>query len=178
MLAAPARIRIRPLGPDEGTVLDEVFAGLSPASRLARYLAPLSDLTPRTRAALTAVDGDRHVAFVAEAGRGTRRSPVGLARYVADDRDRAEVAYEVVDAWQGRGVGDRLVATLVHTARRRGIAELHATVRLGNDASLALLSRHVPTLRLVQDGDLWAACGSLRADPLDAAELLADLAIC
>jgi RimJ/RimL family protein N-acetyltransferase len=171
------RIRIRPLASDEGDVLDRVFAGMSLASRQARYLAPLARLTPQVRAALSAVDGDRHVAFVAEVGRGTQRTPVGLARYVVDGLDRAEVAYEVVDAWQGRGIGDRLVATLVRTARERGLGELHATLHPDNDASLALLRRHLPTLRLVREEGVLEASGNLRAGHLQFADVLTDLAI-
>jgi RimJ/RimL family protein N-acetyltransferase len=171
------RIRIRELGPDEDDVLDRILAGLSPTSRWSRYLTSLTRLTPALRAALLAVDGDRHVAFVAEVGRGARRTPVGLARYVVDGPDRAEVAYEVVDAWQGRGVGDRLVATLVRTAHERGIAELHATVLADNAPSLTLLRRHLPTLRVVPEAGLLEARGTLRAGGLETFEVYDDLAI-
>jgi RimJ/RimL family protein N-acetyltransferase len=177
VLTPTPRIRIRPLASEEADVLDQVFAGMSPASRQARYLAPLTRLTPQVRAALSAVDGDRHVAFVAEVGRGTHRTPIGLARYVIDGLDRAEVAYEVVDAWQGRGIGDRLVATLVRTARERGIGELHATLAPDNDASLVLLRRHLPTLRLVREGGVLEASGNLRGGALQFADVREDLAI-
>ena len=65
---------------------------------------------------------------------------VGLARFVRDpDGPEAEVAFEVVDAWQGRGVGQRLVAELALLARSHGILRLRAHVARENRAALALL---------------------------------------
>ena len=66
---------------------------------------------------------------------------VGTARFVrdADDPQSAEVAFEVVDHCQRRGVGRRLVAELASLARREGIERFHASVVPGNEPALALL---------------------------------------
>ena len=53
----------------------------------------------------------------------------------------AEVAFEVVDACQSNGVGRRLIAELVTLARLEGIERFRASVVVGNEAALALLSR-------------------------------------
>jgi RimJ/RimL family protein N-acetyltransferase len=68
---------------------------------------------------------------------------VGTARFVRDDDDprSAEVAFEVVDNCQGRGVGRRLVDELSALAAREGIQRFHATVVHGNEPALALLRR-------------------------------------
>jgi RimJ/RimL family protein N-acetyltransferase len=165
------RIRIRPLEPGEHAAVAAVFDGLSPASRQARYLAPVRTLTPAMLRALTDVDPARHVALVAEA-RGGR--PVGLARYVVDGPGHAEVAYEVVDDWHGRGVGARLLEALLDAARRHGIDTVHATVAADNDASLALLRRALPNLRVVRHGPELEATASL-STALDLDDVLADL---
>jgi RimJ/RimL family protein N-acetyltransferase len=170
------RLHIRPYQPGDEDVVTAVFDGMSPASRRARYLAALDELPARMLTALTAVYGADHVALVAEVRRGRTRHPVGIGRVVVDGPGRAELAYEVVDAWHGRGVGTRLVGALVADARRRGLEELHATLLPDNDASLALLRRHLPTLRTQLRAGLLEASANLGTGTLEAGELLADLA--
>ena len=111
-----ADIHVRPLRRDEGAVLDTVFAGLSPQSRYLRFHSPIPQLAAPVRRALLAVDGRDHVALVAMA----RGEPVGIARLIRDRLrpDEAEVAFEVVDAWQRRGVGRLLLTALAERAER------------------------------------------------------------
>ena len=68
----------RSLEPGRGRCLLAVFAGLSARSRELRFLTAMTTLRPSVVRALTAVDGCRHVAWLATvAGR-----PAGIARYV------------------------------------------------------------------------------------------------
>ena len=53
---------------------------------------------------------------------------VGVARYVRTGPDVAEPAIVVVDGWQGRGVGSRLLDALVKRAREEGIRRFQAPV--------------------------------------------------
>jgi RimJ/RimL family protein N-acetyltransferase len=172
----PRPVTIRPLTPEDGEVLDAVFAGMSSASRQLRYLSPLDHLTPSMRASMLDVDGTRHVAYVAEHGRWSRRRPIGLARYVVTAPGRAEVAYEVVDDWQGRGIGTRLVDTILDAARRGGVRHVEASVLRGNEASLRALQRALPGLRVdARDGDVLDVSASLVEEPLSMEALVADL---
>ena len=90
--------------------------------------------------------------MVAESPRG---EAVGSARLVRDARheDEAEVAFEVVDAWQDRGVGRLLLTSLVEEAARIGVSRVHARVLVGNTASLALLRAVFPVVRSRPDGE-------------------------
>jgi RimJ/RimL family protein N-acetyltransferase len=171
-----SRLTVRPMTPDDGAALDAVFAGMSPESRRMRYLRPIGRLSPSVRAALLDVDGDRHTAFVAEHGRRDRRRAVGIARYVVvDDDQHAEIAYEVADAWHGRGVGTLLLDRLLHTARRNGVRTVEASVLPDNAASLRLLRRALPDLRVTWRRDVLEARASLVDQPLSFAGLLDDL---
>ncbi len=143
-------VDLRELGPDDGQVLDRVFAGLSDESRYLRYLAPMPVLPPTSRRILTAVDGTRHQAV----GAFVRGEPIGIARLIALDSGRAELALEVVDAWQGRGVGTQLGRWVADRAVQLGYTELVAETAGENRGAHALLRKLVPDLRTTRDGRL------------------------
>jgi len=136
-------VRVRPLRHDEGDLLDTVFARLSPHSRYLRFHSPIDDLSASTRRALLAVDGRDHLALVAFS---RRREPIGIARLVRNRLrpDEAEVAVEVVDAWQRRGVGRLLLTALADRAERAGVKRVLALVLYENTAALALLRSVFP----------------------------------
>ena len=73
------------------------------------------------RSALLDVEPGRHEVI----GATQRRRPVGIARWIRDRRDpgRAELAVEVVDAAQGRGIGRALITAAARSARKAGIDE-------------------------------------------------------
>ena len=137
LLADGGEVVLRPLRREEADVLQTVFDGLSPRSREDRYLVPMPRLTGHARRSLMDIDGHRHVAWVALLdGRA-----VGLCRYVRTGPDIAEVAFEVVDAAQGRGIASALLDAGVAEACANGIAWFEATVEPGNVGSVALLAR-------------------------------------
>lgn len=128
---------LRPLGPDEQQPLAEVFDAMSARSRFSRYLTGLNQLPPAMSRALTAVDGHDHVAWLAS----VEGRPAGIGRYVRTAPCTAEVAFEVVDAHQRRGLGTVLVDVLTTVAAVSGIRHVEATVLPSNAASLRLLEQ-------------------------------------
>lgn len=143
-LADGGAVILRPLRDGEIEVLETVFEGLSAQSRQQRFLVPMPRLPGSARAALTRVDGHDHVAWVAMLD----GLPVGICRYVRTGPDSAEIAFEVVDAEQGRGIGSALVDAVVTVAHASGITRLEATVEPGNNVSVAMLGRLGIQLRL------------------------------
>lgn len=170
------RIRIRPMTRDDQPALQAVFDGMSPESRLRRFHAPVGVLAPSLARPLLDIDGQRHVALLAEVGRAHRR-PIGIARYVREPDDRAEIAVEVVDDWQGRGVGTRLVRALVEHARRAGVLELHGDVLADNEPVQRLLARQLPMPRFTTGGDVRHVHSRLQHEPISVEDLLADLGV-
>ena len=134
--AAAAPVLVRQLGPSDRDLIERVFYGLSPRSRLLRFLAPMPRLPRRTLDALAAVDDTRHVAWIAFAG----DEPAGVVRWVRDGNDprRAEIAVEVVDAHQGRGIGRTLVDAALTGAAERGVERLTFDMDDGNLIAIAL----------------------------------------
>jgi L-amino acid N-acyltransferase YncA len=132
---------IRRLASGELRPVLQVFDGLSDRSRRLRFLGPKPVLRERELAQLVDVGCCGREAVVAthpETG-----DALGIARYVRHGADpaTAEVAFEVVDAWQGRGVGSRLVETLADVAAEDGIQRMYAAVAPENRAALALIRK-------------------------------------
>lgn len=149
-------VLLRPLVDGEVAVLETVFEGLSTRSRHQRFLVPMPRLPGSHRRTLAQVDGRRHVAWVALVD----GVPVGICRYVLTAPDAAELAFEVVDAHQGRGIGSALVDAVTTVAHDRGVRWVEATVEPGNLASKAMLAR--VGVRLVLSDGLLEGRGELR----------------
>jgi acetyltransferase len=139
-LPGGARFTARPIRPADKPALAGFFQRLSEESRRRRFLAPKPKLSARDLTFFTEVDHDRHVALVALDREG---AIVGVARYAAwpDRRDRAEIAFAVVDEWHGHGLGTALAERLVDHARRAGLTALTASTLSENAAAHALLRR-------------------------------------
>ena len=69
-----------------------------------------------------------HVALVAVADENGKHPIVGAGRYVVVQPGQAEVAFGVVDQFQGQGLGGAILRELAGVARRAGINELIAEV--------------------------------------------------
>ncbi len=170
-------VRLRELRRDDTATLDAIMTGLSPHSRHLRFHTPLGRLTGSIRDALLDVDGHDHVGLVATAGRD---GPIGVARFIRDPvrRTEAEIAFAVVDAWHGRGVGRLLVRDLVDRAVAAGIGRIRARVLAENTAALALLRSVLPTALLHRDADvveLTALVGSAQSWEITMEDILVDL---
>jgi GNAT superfamily N-acetyltransferase len=134
---------------EAGHAVDTVFQGLSPQSRYLRFHAPVPRLTASMRRQLTDLDGYRRTAVVAESG----REPIGIARLAATGDTCAEMAIAVVDPWQRKGVGTKLITELGRLATDLRYTELHGEVLAENLPMLRLVGRAFPGARLTPDED-------------------------
>ena len=122
-LADGTRIRLRPIVPEDKSLLVAAFERLSPESRYRRFMAPLEELSPELLARLTEVDYRNHFAWVALALDDPVAPGVGVARYVRlpDEPEVAEAAVTVVDDYHGRGIGTLLLQALGAVALENGV---------------------------------------------------------
>jgi acetyltransferase len=109
---------------------------LSLDSRRARFFSPIRELSPAQLELMTQMAFPAAVGLVAESADATRQL-LGIAQYASDD-EGPEFAVVVADAWQGRGLGGRLVRQLVELAGVAGFAFLRGFVLGGNAPMIGL----------------------------------------
>ncbi len=137
MVHHTAALELRELTASDCGVLDEVFDGMSEESRFLRYLTPMPSLPAQARRILLALDCCSHVAVGAFAD----GQAIGLGRLVGLDEHRAELAVEVIDDWQGRGVGTQLGLWIRERAAGLGYSELVAETSAGNHRAQAMIRK-------------------------------------
>ena len=130
---------VRPVVPHDRARIVEIFDGLSAQSRYLRFLGPKPKLSDAEIRYFSNVDHHDHEAIVALVG----DHGVGVARFVRMHADpcAADVAVEVVDAWQGRGLGAALLRCIARRARDERVLRLHATVLSSNRAVIATIDK-------------------------------------
>ena len=142
-------ITIRPLRDGDTATVAAVFARLGARSREQRFCgAEAAALGRASSSALARVDGDHHVLVAFVDGDPSRRGwpgSCGTAR-------SAEIAFEVADAHQGRGIGSVLAQELAADARAAGITELRRDGVRRQPAVVSLLRRVADSLHVSWQG--------------------------
>jgi len=134
-------IRIRAIAADDQERLHQHFRGLSQQSIYFRFMGFKRDLSAQDLKSLTELDFHDHVGLAATLTENGRERFIGVGRYLRDkDPHRAEVAFAVLDEYQGHGIGTILLEHLALIARAGGITELEADVLGDNRQMLEVLT--------------------------------------
>jgi ribosomal protein S18 acetylase RimI-like enzyme len=154
-------ITIRVLRNGDTATVAALFERLGSRSRERRFCGAKPRLSARELELLARVDASHHVLVGYVDGDA---GPVGIARLVREGRS-AEVAFEVADAYQGRGIGTVLTRELAADARAAGITELQATVCGDNARAVSLLKRVAKSLQVRWVGGEREVVAQLEAAP-------------
>ncbi|MEV8149123.1 GNAT family N-acetyltransferase [Arthrobacter sp. NPDC080073] len=116
---------LRPISPEDADALQAFHTAQSETSIYMRFFSFKSRLSSKELRRFTEVDHKDRVAFVITIG----GEIVGVGRYDRlDDPTEAEVAFNISDAQQGRGIGSILLEHLAAAARENGIRRFTAEV--------------------------------------------------
>ncbi|MFP5316598.1 MAG: N-acetyltransferase family protein, partial [Actinomycetes bacterium] len=116
---------LRPISPADAEAVQAFHMRQSRNSIYLRFFTYKSSLSEKELKRFTEVDHAGRVAFVVTRGQDI----IGIGRYDRlDDPDEAEVAFNVSDAYQGRGLGSILLEHLAAAARENGIRRFTAEV--------------------------------------------------
>jgi acetyltransferase len=138
-LQGGATVRLRPVRPEDGPLLQNFAGHMDPEDLRLRFLAPMRGLSRQLAARLSHIDYDHEIALMALAD-GAEEA-LGVARFSADPDNRvAEFAIAVRSDWKGHGLGHLLMTRLIAVARQRGIDKLVGEM-LPENAAMRELSR-------------------------------------
>jgi GNAT superfamily N-acetyltransferase len=129
-------VEIRALRPDDASGLDDAVGRSSAESLRRRFFAVRRSFSEAEVAFFLNVDFVNHVALAAVADEGGRPAIIGTGRYIVVEPGKAEVAFGVVDQYQGQGIGGALMRHLIILAREAGLKELIAEVLAENTPML------------------------------------------
>lgn len=140
---------VRPIHPDDASMLQEMMLHLSPESRYFRFISSIVELPPAMLARFTLIDYDREMALVA-VYRERKVGPdgemiekeriVGVSRYITNpDQSSCEFALVVADDFSGKGLGSRLMLSIMDVAREKGLSEIEGLVLTQNPGMLKLM---------------------------------------
>lgn len=134
-------VMLRPLRPEDLDIESAFVRGLSPETRHNRLLGGAITITREYLERLTSIDYSRDMALAATLML-EKEILIGVARYVLDRDDAsAEFALVIDDAWQGRGIGGRLLERLAAVARGRGVRRLYGDILAINRPMLHLVRK-------------------------------------
>ena len=125
-------VHVSPAKPADAPAMRLLLKGLSDRSRWLRFFSGFPDLAKAARWATEVDNGRRRYGLVASTeGDGRIVGHAGLER-ASDQPERAEVALEIADAMQGKGLGTALLCRLAAAANELGIQVLDAEVLAEN----------------------------------------------
>ena len=147
------RFKIRALEPDDRAGLLAAVGRSSAQSLYRRFFSPKRGFTEEEIAQFVNVDFVNHVALVAALDEGGRGGViVGGCRYIVVQPGKAEVAFVVVDDYQGQGLGAALMRHLAKIARDAGLKELMAEVLADNISMLKVFEKSGMPVSTTRDG--------------------------
>lgn len=133
-------LTIRPIRPEDAQIEQDFVRGLSDQTKYFRFMQAIKELTPEMLVRFTQIDYDREMALIGVVEEAGREVQVGVARYVSrPGGDICEFAIVVSDDFRGRGVGARLMRSLMQNARDLGLRIMEGEVLTANSRMLALV---------------------------------------
>jgi acetyltransferase len=140
---------VRPIHPDDASMLQDFVRGLSRESRYFRFVSSMQELPANMLARFTLIDYDREMALVAVAREQQLGADgvtsevtriVGVSRYITNpDRTSCEFSLVISDDFKGKGLGSRLMLSIMDFAREKGLSEIEGLVLANNPDMLKLM---------------------------------------
>jgi acetyltransferase len=141
-LADGTDITIRPIRPEDADLVKRFVHDLSEESKYFRFMNSVQELTENTLARLTQLDYSREMALLAVTAEKNEEVELGVARYsINPDGETCEFALVIADNMQGKGLGQKLMVSLMEAARLKGLKTIEGEVLGNNHNMLKLMNR-------------------------------------
>jgi RimJ/RimL family protein N-acetyltransferase len=150
-------VTLRAVHRDDGPRIRRAFHTLGAETIHARFFAYRAEVSEAELAHITGVDFKRDAALLATIDVGADEIVVGGVSYFAlDDVNppkRAELAFTIVDGYQGHGIGRLLMHEIIAIARANRIEVLEADMFADNIPMLHVFQHAGPPLTLLREED-------------------------
>lgn len=154
MLADGTPVQLRPMKPEDEPLVADFLASCSKETIYFRYFRRIKKWTHDMLIRFTQNDYDREIGIMAVGVPPGPEIMMGVSRLVTTpDRQSAEFAIIVADAWHGKGLGSKLIQRLIEVARDMGVKELWGAVLSENHPMLALAQKYGFTLKKDKEGE-------------------------
>jgi GNAT superfamily N-acetyltransferase len=134
-------IEIRALRPTDQADLLAAVDRIGSQSMYRRFMGAKRHFSEKERVFFVNVNFTDHVALVAVIKEDGHQTIIAGGRYIVERPGSAEVAFAVIDQYQGQGIGAALLRHLVMLARDAGLKEFSAEVLPDNAAMLKVFEK-------------------------------------
>jgi acetyltransferase len=132
---------LRPIKPEDEGRFNDLFKSLSAETMQLRFFEIIKEMSHETLTRYCNLDYDREIAIVAEPQKGGRQI-IGAVRLIIEpDRKTGEFAILVGDEWQGRGLGSKLMDSLVEVGRDMRLQKIYGYIIASNYKMLSMCSK-------------------------------------
>lgn len=133
---------IRPIRPEDAGIEQKFVQDLSDESRYFRFMSSMHELTETMLIRFTQIDYSREMALIAVTREHGLEVEHGVARFsINPDGDTCEFALVIADNMHGKGLGQKLMLSLMEAARNKGLRVIEGEVLNMNHNMLKLMTR-------------------------------------
>jgi acetyltransferase len=146
-------ILFRPIKPEDEPLLKEMLSTLSEETLKRRFFQVIRSVTHEMLIKLCNIDYDREMAIVAEIREDQKRTFVGLGGLMIEPGfKRGEFGVVVHDDYQGKGIGYKLIGSLIGIAKEKGLEEFYGIVLPENKTMIGLCQKLAFVMKPFPDG--------------------------
>jgi acetyltransferase len=146
-------VMLRPIKPEDEPLWLEMFRNFSEQSIRYRFFQIIKDTPHETRVRYTNIDYDREIAIVPELTEDGRKKILGVARVSIEPNGKAgELAFIIADAWQGLGLGTKIVDRVIEICKDKKLERIYAIMLSDNYRAINLMKRMGFAVTYLDDG--------------------------
>jgi acetyltransferase len=153
-------VLLRPIKPEDEPLWEEMFESFSDESIRYRFFQILKETSHETRVRYCNIDYDREIAIVPEINENGRRKILGVARVSLEPGGKTgEIAFIVVDQYQGAGLGTKMVDHVLEICKDMGVEKVYAIMLPDNFRAINLMKKMGFTISYAEDGSAKGTLG-------------------
>ncbi|KXA94737.1 hypothetical protein AKJ36_02315 [candidate division MSBL1 archaeon SCGC-AAA259I07] len=135
-------VLLRPIRPEDEPLEFELFDTFSKETWRHRFFGSMKDVTHEDMVRFTNIDYRREMAIIGLLEEDDKRKMIGVGRLIINpDGDSGEFAVVVGDPWQGLGLGEKLVDSIIGVAEDKNLDYIGGTVKKENTSMINLCKK-------------------------------------